>query len=120
MTGVRLTIQGSRTTAILSDIILTLQIVEISVFWEGILTVKAHCRVWILTVKANGKVGILTVKANDRVGILTVKANGSVGILTVKANGRVGILTVKANGKVGILTDKRFLLQNSLDQLIDQ
>ncbi len=33
------------------DIILTLQMVEIQIFWEGILTVKVHCRMSILTEK---------------------------------------------------------------------
>ncbi len=36
------------TTAILSDLILTLQMVEILIFWEGILTVKPNDRVEIL------------------------------------------------------------------------
>ncbi len=40
---------GTLTTAILSYIILTLQMVEIYIFWEGILTVKANGRVGILT-----------------------------------------------------------------------
>ncbi len=43
MTGVSLTIQGTRTTLIFTNIILTLQMVEILIFWMGILTEKAFC-----------------------------------------------------------------------------
>ncbi len=48
MTGVCLTVQGSLTTAILSDIIPTLQMVEMLIVWEGILTVKANASLGIL------------------------------------------------------------------------
>ncbi len=43
---------GSLTSAVLSDIILTLQMVEILIFWEGILTVNVNGRVGILTDKS--------------------------------------------------------------------
>ncbi len=48
MTGIHLTIQGIVSTTIHSDIILTLQMTKIQIFWEGILTVKANGRVAIL------------------------------------------------------------------------
>ncbi len=51
MAGGRLTIQITLTTTILSHIILTLQRVEIYIFWEGILTVKANGKPEILTYK---------------------------------------------------------------------
>ncbi len=49
MTGDHLTVQGTLTTTILSNSILTLQIVEIYIFWEVILTMKATSIVAILT-----------------------------------------------------------------------
>ncbi len=51
MTGVHLTLQGTLTTTILSEIILTLQMVEIVMSWGMILTVKANSRVGILADK---------------------------------------------------------------------
>ncbi len=56
MTGVHLTIQGTLTIAVLSDnntldTILTLQMIEKFIFWEGILTSTAHGKVRILTDK---------------------------------------------------------------------
>ncbi len=49
MTGVR-----PSDHTILSDVIMTLQMLEIQIFWEGILTVEANGREWILTKKQGG------------------------------------------------------------------
>ncbi len=51
MTAVCLTIQGTLTTESISNVILTLQMIEIEKFWDGILAVKANDRKWILTDK---------------------------------------------------------------------
>ncbi len=51
MTGVHLTIQGTLTTAIHSDIIVTLQMLEIKTFLDLTLIVKANGRVGFLTDK---------------------------------------------------------------------